>query len=92
MKFEWDSKKNELNIRERGVDFVDAKEMFEHDLFVVPDIRKNYGENRFIGVGYIKNRLMVVVFTKRKFNTIRIISLRKANKREQAKFKTSIQN
>lgn len=92
MRFEWDSKKNEINIRERGVDFADAKEMFEYELFVAPDIRKNYGENRHVGVGYIQNRLMVVVFTKRKFNTIRIISLRKANKREQAKFKTSTQN
>ncbi len=92
MKFEWDSKKNEINIRERGIDFTDAKEMFEHDLLVMPDTRKNYGENRFIGVGYIQNRLMVIVFTKRRFNTIRIISLRKANKREQAKFKASIQN
>ncbi len=92
MKFEWDSKKNEINIRERGVDFADAKEMFEQELFIAPDSRKNYGENRYIGVGYIQNRLMVVVFTKRRLNTIRIISLRKANKREQTKFKTSIQN
>lgn len=92
MKFEWNSKKNEINIRERGIDFADAKEMFEHDLLVIQDTRKNYGESRFIGMGYIQGRLMVIVFTKRRFNTIRIISLRKANKREQAKFKASIQN
>ncbi len=92
MKFEWDLKKNELNIQERGIDFADAHEMFKHDLFVIPDSRKNYGEKRFMGMGYIQNRLMVIVFTKRRFNTIRIISLRKANRREQAKFKASIQN
>ena len=92
MKFEWDSNKNALNIQERGIDFSDAYEMFENDLFVIPDNRKNYGENRFIGIGYIQNILMVIVFTKRLFNVIRIISLRKANKREQAKYKTSIQN
>jgi uncharacterized DUF497 family protein len=92
MKFEWNSKKNEINIRGRGIDFADAKEMFEHGLLVMQDTRKNYGENRFIGVGYIQGRLMVIVFTKRRFNIIRIISLRKANKREQAKFKASIKN
>lgn len=92
MKFEWNPEKNEINIRERGLDFADAREMFERNLLVAQDNRKEYGENRFIGVGYIQNRLMVVVFTKRKFNIIRIISLRKANKREQAKFKASIQN
>jgi uncharacterized DUF497 family protein len=92
MKFEWNSKKNEINIRERGIDFADAQEMFEHDLLVMQDTRKNYGESRYIGVGYIQGRLMVTVFTKRSLNTVRIISLRKANKREQAKFKASIQN
>lgn len=92
MKFEWDPKKNEINIRERGVDFADAKEMFDHELLIALDTRKNYGENRYIAVGYIQNRLMILVFTKRRFNIIRIISLRKANKREQAKFKASIQN
>jgi len=90
MKFEWDSKKNENNILKHGVDFADAEEMFKRELFAVQDVRKSYGENRFVGLGHIQNRLMVIVFTKPKFNTIRIISLRKANKREQAKFKKAI--
>jgi uncharacterized DUF497 family protein len=92
MKIEWDPKKNESNICKRGIDFSDAHELFEQDLFVISDDRKNYGEKRYIGMGYIQNRLMVVVFTKRRINTIRIISLRKANRREQTKFKTSFEN
>lgn len=56
------------------------------------DDRKDYGENRFVGMGYIKDRLMVVIFTKREPNIIRIISLRKANNREQTKFKEAFKD
>jgi uncharacterized DUF497 family protein len=48
MRFEWDPKKNEINIRERGVDFADAKEMFEHGLLGAPDTRKSYGEKNLM--------------------------------------------
>lgn len=92
MKFEWDHRKNERNIRERGLDFADAAEMFEGPMLVAPDERKTYGEPRQIGVGLIRGRMMVTVFTERNPETIRIISLRKANTREQAKFKKTLQD
>ncbi len=92
MEFEWDPKKNEENICERGIDFADAHEMFNDDLWVFPDNRRNYGEKRYIGIGHIQERLMVIVYTERNLDIIRIISLRKANKREQEKFRRSIQN
>ena len=91
MKFEWDLIKNEINIRERGIDFADAHEMFNGDLWVFQDNRRNYGEERYIGIGHIRKRLMVIVYTERDLDIIRVISLRKANKREQKKFSTSIQ-
>ncbi len=92
MKFEWDHRKNERNIRERGLDFADAAEMFEGPMLVAPDERKTYGESRYIGVGLIRGRMTVTVFTERNPDTIRIISLRKANTREQAKFKKALQD
>jgi uncharacterized DUF497 family protein len=92
MKLEWDHRKNERNIRERGLDFADAAEMFDGPMLVGPDRRKAYGEARYIGVGLIRGRLMVTVFTERNPDTIRIISLRKANTREQTKFKKALQD
>ena len=66
--------------------------MFNDDLWVFPDNRKDYGEKRYVGLGHIRKRLMVIVYTERDLDMIRVISLRKANKREQEKFRASIQN
>jgi uncharacterized protein len=57
---------------------------WEHAL-VEPDVRKLYGENRYRAIGLINGRLHVAVFTLRGEN-FRIISLRKANKREESKW------
>lgn len=92
MWFEWDEKKNKINTRKHGVDFSDAWEMFTFPMLVMSDRRKNYGETRHIGLGNIQGRIMVMVYTERKRNVIRIISLRKANKREQANFEKAIKN
>jgi hypothetical protein len=92
MRFEWDEAKNEKNIRQRGVDFEDAAEMFEGPMLVRPDGRKSYGETRYIGFGFVQGRLMAVAFTERDPDIVRIISLRKANKREQANFEKAIQD
>lgn len=86
MKYEWDEGKNAVNIEKHGIDFNDAHELFEGNRLVFPDDRKDYGEARFITVGYIGNRMMVAAYTQRSPETIRIISLRKANSREKAKF------
>lgn len=87
MIFEWDENKNQANIQKHGLDFEMAKVLFDGDLLVVPDLRVEYNEPRFIGYGKIDNRLVVVVFTERLPGIIRIISLRKANDREQKIFK-----
>ena len=92
MEFAWDEIKNKKNIRERGLDFVDACEMFSAPMLVLPDTRKDYGEVRYIGFGYTQGRLMVVIYTERQSKSIRIISFRKANNREQACFKKTIQD
>ncbi len=69
-----------------------AEAMFNDTMLVVEDNRKNYPERRFIGYNTIDGRLMVVVFCYPAGDEIRIISLRKANVREQKKFKSIIQN
>lgn len=81
VRFEFDKAKNEANIAKHGVDMASVAE-FEFDSAVVRvDARKGYGETRSIAIGYIAGRLHVLVFTKRG-QTIRVISLRKANRRE----------
>ena len=66
--------------------------MFTSSMLVKSDRRKDYGETRYIGLGYIQSRIMAMVYTERKGTVLRIISLRKANKREQAKFEKAIQD
>jgi uncharacterized DUF497 family protein len=87
MHFDWDENKNELNIKQHGLDFAFAKQIFNDDLLVVPDLRFDYKENRYIGYGKIESRLMVVVYTERLPDIIRIISFRKANYRENKIYK-----
>lgn len=78
---EFDPVKNARNIRERGLSFQLA-EAFEFETAVIRlDDRKDYGESRFNAIGYIRQRLYVMTFTPR-VDTIRVISLRKANNRE----------
>ncbi len=78
---EFDPVKNARNIRERGLSFQLA-EAFEFETAVIRlDDRKDYGESRFNALGYIGQRLYVMTFTPR-VDTIRVISLRKANNRE----------
>ena len=50
------------------------------------DLRKDYGERRFVTVGYLKKRMVVIVWTPRGQDR-HIISMRKANDREQAKYR-----
>lgn len=78
MKFEWDQQKNKANIAKHNLDFADVPRVFRLPLRISPDKRKDYGEDRWIGIGVLDGRVVVVVFTEPNEQTIRIISLRKA--------------
>jgi len=88
--FEWDETKRKTNIAKHGIDFLDVPEMFTSLMLVAMDIRKDYGEPRKIGFGFIRGRLMAVAFTEREPSSIRIISARKANTREEAYYQKTI--
>jgi uncharacterized DUF497 family protein len=78
---EFDQAKNRQNIEERGLPF-ERVTLFEWQTAIVsPDDRNNYGERRFTALGYMTGRLHVIVYTEREERR-RIISFRKANKRE----------
>lgn len=82
MKFEWDEKKNKLNIRTHGIDFCDAHLIFDNPMLIKIDTRKDYGEERLVGLGVLYDIVIVIVFTKRG-NAVRVISIRRANRNER---------
>jgi uncharacterized DUF497 family protein len=90
VKFEWDEAKRTANIIKHGIDFRDVPEMFTNLMLVGADSRKDYGEARKIGFGFIRGRLLAVAFTEREPNSIRIISARKANTREQTHYQKAV--
>jgi hypothetical protein len=90
--FEWDKQKNAANIHKHGFDFADAWEIFESPMLTALDTREDYGEERWIGIGFLRERIVVVVFAERKENTIRIISLRKALTHERIKFEEAVRD
>ena len=82
MDFEWDEAKDAANRAKHGVGFDFARELQWEDARPEKDVRAEYGEDRFIIYAYREARLYACVFTLRQ-ERIRIISLRKANKREE---------
>ena len=83
--FEWDPKKNQETIQDRGISFSRAAKIFSSPVVRWIDHRTDYGETRWVAVGRAEGRLMTVVYTIRGRN-IRIISARKANKHERRKY------
>jgi uncharacterized DUF497 family protein len=83
MKVEFDKSKRDKTLTERGLDFEFAGEVFDGVHLTARDTRKTYEEIRFISVGHLAGRLVVLVWTPRG-DVRRIISMRKANEREKA--------
>jgi hypothetical protein len=81
----WDEAKRVANLEKHGVDFRAIRTFAWDCAVVVPDRRRDYGEVRLVAYAPIDGRLHAVVFTER--GPVRpIISLRRANRREQAAF------
>ena len=92
MDFEWDEAKRELNLAKHGLDFSDAPNMFELPMLSALDTRHDYGEERWLGIGLLQGRVVVVIFTQPNTKTIRIISLRKAVSRERKRFAEAVED
>lgn len=90
MNFEWDESKNQVNIDNHDWDFADAHQVFDAPMLIDVDDRKDYGEERFVGMGFLKNFVVVIVFTEPDAQTVRVISLRKALKYEREQFEKYI--
>lgn len=86
IEFEWDELTSEACFVRRNFDFEFAAKAFaDPNRLVLGDLREDYGEPRFELSGAINGRLYIVVFTWRA-EKVRIISARKANRREVARY------
>ena len=84
MRISYDPQKRRRTLEERDLDFEDAVEIFETVVAEFEDTRNNYGERRVVCFGYLDSRLLIVCYTDRS-GVRHIISMRKANEREQKK-------
>lgn len=82
MDLDWDPKKRDDTLKERGLDFAIVAEADWDDSLTVEDSRTDYGEARFVSLVPIHERLYVVAWCMRG-DKLRVISLRKANARER---------
>ena len=85
MRIIYDPDKRKATLAQRGLDMSDAAILFGGRTLTFPDIRCDSGENRQIIVGFLKERMIILVWVRRD-DARRIISMRKANDREQTSY------
>jgi uncharacterized DUF497 family protein len=86
MEFEWDLTKNRANIAKHGVSFEDAARIFEGPVLTYPDDRLEYGEQRWVSIGVVGAVTYLTALNTDRDGTERIISARRATKREREQY------
>jgi uncharacterized protein len=81
--FGWDPLKAARNLRKHGVDFEVAKDVFRDPAAIIEPDDSDPDEERWCATGFAGGKVLFVVFTERDDDVTRIISARKANKREE---------
>lgn len=89
MKLSFDAGKRDQTLKARGLDFADAVDVFSGHHFTLQDDRKDYAEIRYITVGMMQARMVIIVWTPRDGGR-RIISMRKANESEQRRYRSRL--
>lgn len=85
MDIEYDPTKDATNIRERGLSFERARDFDFDSALIGTDDRRDYGETRYVALGFLGDRLHVLCFAET-HTGIRVISFRKANQREVKRY------
>jgi uncharacterized DUF497 family protein len=86
--FEWDEEKGARNLLVHGLDFAAATALFDNPVLEREDTRRDYGEQRIVALGMIENECFVVVYTPRGSRR-RIISVRRANRKERNEYRST---
>jgi hypothetical protein len=93
--FSWDRRKSEANLADRGFDFEFASSIFSGPTLEREDTRQDYGERRIVAIGSADGILLVVAYTDRVLSDgrteRRLISARRASKRERVAYETAIE-
>lgn len=85
---EWDASKAVLNLQKHGVSFEDAALVFyDHGRIENYDGREDYGEDRWATIGAADSAVLYVVYTVRNEESVRLVSVRKANANERKKYR-----
>lgn len=85
MHFSWHEPKRQTTLNMRGLDFAQAEQVFMGSVFTFADDRRDYGEQRWVTLGLLREKVVVIVHTESE-EEIRIISMREADKDEQLLF------
>ncbi|MFP5448286.1 MAG: BrnT family toxin [Alphaproteobacteria bacterium] len=85
MEISFDARKRADTLAHRGLDFADALQVFAGRHLTLRDDRKDYGEPRFQSVGWLNDRMVMVVWTPRP-QARHVMSMRKCNDREQRRY------
>lgn len=86
MNYAWDAGKNVANQVKHGISFEEAMLIFEGDVLIGVDTRRDYGEIRRVSIGAIRQLIVIVVVHTDRAGRIRIISARLANRKERQKY------
>ena len=87
VRFEWDPPKAEANLRTHGVSFAEAVTVLEDDFALTREDPDAIEEVRFVTLGLSSwGNLLVVVYTYRRADVVRLISAWKANKRQRMRY------
>lgn len=78
MRYIWGEAKRKANLKKHGLNFADAEKVFVGPMVLIEDIREDYGEQRMIGIGLLDCLVVLIVHVETD-ETIRIISMRKAD-------------
>ncbi|MHA6689111.1 BrnT family toxin [Devosia sp. A449] len=86
MEFEWDDAKNRLNLEKHAVGFDAVRDFVWNDAIIEADIRRDYGEERFIARGFSGDgQGYHIVFTIRA-DKIRVISMRRFSRKDYSRY------
>ena len=91
MRFTWSERKRAINLKEHGLDFIDASRVFEGLTFTFEGEHFAYGEQRFVTLGLLAGVPVSIAHTESD-DEIRIIFFRKATGREASRFFSEVQD
>jgi uncharacterized protein len=91
MVIEWDESKRQTNLEKHGLDFSEAETIFSQPIITKPDVRRDYQEKRWAALGKLQGMVVYLVYTKRGEN-VRLISLRRANRKERKRYEETFED